>query len=50
MFVTSGNRCIAARLSSVVRRMYWRKTGAGKAISERISGAGIDICYASALL
>jgi hypothetical protein len=29
--------------------MYWRETGAGKAISETISGAEIGICYASAL-
>jgi hypothetical protein len=28
MFVTSGNRCIAARLSSVVRCVYWRETAA----------------------
>jgi hypothetical protein len=26
--VTSGNRCIAARLSSVVRCVYWRETAA----------------------
>jgi hypothetical protein len=49
-FVTSGNRRMAARLSSVVRCVYLDgETHTRKAISKPISGAGNGIRYASAL-